>query len=87
MDQHEDKQKDKDKKEFKIAIDGHPFEWSKPTITGSEIKQLANVDPAYGVWREVPGPNDPPVGDNEQVDLTGPGVERFFTGKKTTTEG
>jgi hypothetical protein len=48
---------------------------------------LASVDPAFGVWQEVPGPNDPPVGDAQEVSLTGPGVERFFTGKKTTTEG
>ena len=75
------------KQDFKLIIDTHPFTWPNSTITGTEIKQLASVDPSYGVWQEVPGPNDPPVGDNQQVDLTRPGVERFFTGKKTTTEG
>jgi Multiubiquitin len=73
--------------EFKLIIDTHPHTWHKSTITGAEIKNLAGVDPSYGVWQEVPGPNDPPVGDNQQVDLSRPGVERFFTGKKTTTEG
>jgi hypothetical protein len=35
----------------------------------------------------TPGPEDNPVGDSDHVDLTGRGVERFFTGKKTSTEG
>ena len=72
---------------YKLIVDTHPHTWPKPTITGSEIKQIAGVDSSYGVWQEVPGPNDPPVGDNQSVDLSRPGVERFFTGKKTTTEG
>jgi len=74
-------------KPFKIIIDHEPYEWNKPTINGSEIKALAGVDPAYGVWQDVPGPTDPPVGDTQEIDLTKPGNERFFTGKKTTTEG
>lgn len=72
---------------FKIMIDQHQYEWSKSTITGLEIKKLAGVDPSFGVWRDLPGPNDPPVGDNEEVDLKEHGENRFFTGRKTTTEG
>lgn len=78
---------EKKDKPFKIIIDHHPYDWPKATITGSEIKNLAGVDPAYGVWQDIPGPDDPPVGDDQEVDLTKPGNERFFTGKKTTTEG
>jgi len=74
-------------KEYEIIVDDHPHKWPKSTITGLEIKALAGVDVAYGVWQIVPGPDDPPVGDNQEVDLSKPGVERFFTGKKTTTEG
>ena len=77
----------KQEQSYKLIIDTHPHNWPNPTITGAEIKHLAGVDPSYGVWQEVPGPNDPPVGDNQSVDLSRPGVERFFTGKKTTTEG
>ena len=74
-------------KKYKLIVDQQEHQWLKPVITGLEIKNLAGVDVSYGVWQEVPGPNDPPVGDNQQVDLARPGVERFFTGKKTTTEG
>jgi Multiubiquitin len=73
---------------FRFVIDGRRFEWGAPLITGLKLKQLAGVDPAsYGVWLEVRGAEDRPIADNECVDLQAPGVERFFTGKKTTTEG
>ena len=74
-------------KKYSIVIDHNHYEWAMPTISGREIKNLAGVDPAYGVWQDLAGPNDPPVEDDQRVDLTTPGTERFFTGKKTTTEG
>lgn len=72
---------------LRIIVDHKPHEWGEPFITGAQIKVLAGVDSAYGVWQDIPGPIDPPVEDDQQVDLRKPGVERFFTGKKTTTEG
>jgi hypothetical protein len=73
---------------FRFVIDGRKFEWGIPLITGLKLKQLAGVDSqSYGVWLEVRGKEDRPVGNEESVDLQAPGVERFFTGKKTTTEG
>ena len=57
-------------------------------ISGMTLKKLAGVDPAtYGVWLEVRGAEDRPIGDTEMVDLSAAGVERFFTGIKQTTEG
>ncbi len=72
---------------FHIVIDHRNFEWPEAFITGAQIKKLAGVDPSFGVWMDLPGPEDPPIGDNQQVDLRAPGVEKFFTGKRTTTEG
>lgn len=82
-----DKHKGHDKP-FKIIVDQKRHDWPERYITGLEIKRLAGVDPvAYDAWQDVPGPEDELIGDNDKVDLTKPGVERFFTGKKTTTEG
>jgi hypothetical protein len=73
---------------FKIIVDRKPHEWPEPFITGAQIKRLAGVDQAtYEAWQDVPGPEDLPIGDDASVDLRAPQVERFFTGKKTTTEG
>lgn len=73
---------------FRFVIDGRRFEWGAPLITGLKLKQLAGVDPqSYGVWLEVRGGEDRPIENTETVDLQALGVERFFTSKKTTTEG
>lgn len=73
---------------FRFVIDGRRFEWGAPFVTGLKLKQLAGVDPvSYGVWLEVRDSEDRPIANEERVDLQKIGVERFFTGKKTTTEG
>jgi hypothetical protein len=76
-----------EKARYKLIVDQRPYEWPEKFITGSQIKTLGGVDQGYGVWQQVPGPNDPEIGDDQKVDLSQPGTERFFTGKKTTTEG
>ena len=76
------------KDEYQIIIDNRPHRWPDPTITGAQLKELAGVDAAsFDVWQNVTGPEDVQISDTSTVDLTKPGAERFFTGKKTTTEG
>ena len=73
---------------YKIIVDRKPHDWPEPLISGAQIKQLAGVDQAtYDAWQDVPGPEDLPIADDQKVDLTKHGTEKFFTGKKTTTEG
>jgi hypothetical protein len=79
---------DKPEKPFHILVDQRPHQWPEQFITGAEIKRLAGVDSAtYDAWQDIPGPEDVLIGDIDRVDLSKPGAERFFTGKKTTTEG
>lgn len=78
----------KSDRSFRFVIDGRRFEWGAPLITGLKLKQLAQVDPkTYGIWLEVRGDEDRLVADNELINLEEEGVERFFTGVMTTTEG
>lgn len=71
-----------------IIVDQKPHKWPQKFITGLEIKRLAGVDPAaYDAWLDVKGPEDELVADDAKIDVSKPGVEKFFTGKKTTTEG
>lgn len=73
---------------FRFELDGRIYEWGATYITGLTLKKLAGVDPTtYGVWLEVRGSDDRPIGNNELVDLSTSGVERFFTGIVQTTEG
>lgn len=79
---------DSKKESFQIIVDQKPHKWHEPFITGLQIKTLAGVDPAtYDAWQDVQGPEDVLLSDASKVDLRNPGAERFFTGKKTTTEG
>ena len=78
----------KSDRSFRFELDGRRFEWGATRITGLTLKKLADVDlEKYGVWREVRGGEDLPIGDNEFVDLSEEGLERFFTGIAQTTEG
>lgn len=73
---------------FRFMLDGRQFEWGAPLISGLTLKKLAGVDPAtYGVWLEVRGGEDKPIGNADLVNLAGAGVEKFFTGITQTTEG
>ena len=59
-----------------------------PTITGTDIKNLVHAKPEYGVWLVIRGPEeDEEIGDNQKVDLTKKGTEKFITGPKKSTEG
>lgn len=73
---------------FRFLLDGRQYEWGATLISGITLKKLVGVDPAtYGVWLEVRGADDRLISDTELVDLSAPGVERFFTGIVQTTEG
>jgi len=73
---------------FRFLLDGRQFEWGCTHITGLTLKKLAEVDPAtHGVWLMVRGSEDRKIGNDELVDLSEPGVEKFFTGVDKTTEG
>lgn len=79
---------EKKKETYKIIVDRRPHDWHEPFITGADIKRLAGVDQAtFDAWQDVPGPEDVLVADDRKVDLREKGTEKFFTGKKTTTEG
>lgn len=80
--------KDKKPATYKILVDHKPHDWPKPIITGAEIKQLAGVDAAaFDAWQDVSGPEDLLIENATKIDLTKRGTEKFFTIKKTTTEG
>ena len=73
---------------FRFTLDGRGYEWGEAKISGGTLKELAEVNPnTYGVWLEVRGADDRPIGDGELANLSREGLERFFTGTVQTTEG
>ncbi len=73
---------------YRFEIDGQRIEWGAKLITGLKLKQIAGVDPAtYALWREVRGGDDLPVSNDQLIDLSEEGLERFFTVIEQTTAG
>ena len=73
---------------YRFTLDEREFVWGAALITGAKLKELADVDPAvYDVWQEVLKADDRKIADGEEANLDEKGTERFFTAKKTTTEG
>lgn len=74
---------------FKFTIDDRQLEWGKPSISGRVLKALAGV-PAetYDMYLEVRGGgHDILIRDGDLIDLNKPGIERFITLIRDTTEG
>jgi len=75
----------KSDRSFRFELDGRRFEWGTTLITGRTLKNLADMDlERYGVWREVRDGEDLPIDDDEFVDLSEEGLERFFTAPHPT---
>ena len=73
---------------FRFTLDEREFIWGETLISGATLKKLAGVEnTAYDVWQEMHKADDRKIGDNEKANLGEKGVERFFTAKRTTTEG
>ena len=74
---------------FKFTIDDRQLEWGKPSISGRVLKALAGVPlDTYDVYLEVRGGGqDLLIRDGDLIDLGKPGIERFITLIRDTTEG
>ena len=73
---------------YRLVLDGERLEYGTPLITGLRLKELAGVDPeTYALWLEVRGGEDEPIANDQVVDLSQKGLERFFTVIEETTAG
>lgn len=72
---------------FRLELDDQVFEWGGTRTSGLTLKKLARVDTdTHDVWLDVRGAGaDRLIADTELVDLSAPGVERFYTSLKPIT--
>ena len=66
-------------KKFKLSIDNILIEVLEQFLSGLKIKELAKVPKEYDLFLVVPGFEDELIGDETQVNLARPGVERFVS--------
>jgi hypothetical protein len=66
-------------REFKLTFNEAQLEWGKPVISGAVLYKLGNVPADHVVYLEVRGGEDRLIEPTDLIDLTAPGIERFFT--------
>lgn len=74
---------------IKIKIDGKIYEVDCTSMTGKELLELAGKNPytKYGISKRMKGNELIPVGYEEEVNLSEPGLEKFITLPYEQTEG
>jgi len=66
---------------FKFFVNDAKFEVDQKSMTGAQIKALAGVDLSFELFLEEPGADRPDrkINDSDSIDLSAPGVEKFYT--------
>jgi len=70
-----------DGNKFKFFVNDTKFEVDQRSMTGAQIKAVAGVDLSFELFLEEPGADRPDrkINDSDSVDLSAPGVEKFYT--------
>ncbi len=73
---------------YRIRIDKTTVTVDTPVLTGREILALVGKTPdKFKLYEHIRGKQPIPIGPDDKVDLREPGVERFTTMPRDTTEG
>lgn len=73
---------------LRFILDGRDCEWGSKYISGRVLKILAGVDTStHDVYQEMRKSEDLLIRDEDQVDISKSGLEKFFTAIAQTTEG
>jgi len=69
----------KSDRSFRLLVDDRTLDWGAGRISGATLRALAGRDePDLFIWQELRSQADLLVLDEDLVDLTLPGVERFY---------
>lgn len=63
----------------RFVLDGLKLEWARPSVTADTLRRLAGKDDSFDVVQELESAPDRTLDDDDVVDLTGGGTERFKT--------
>ena len=83
-----DRKPPKGQKSYRIKIDGEKYRVASPVLFGKEILDLAQKD--YQEWslnQKFRSGRRKPIEEDQEVDLSQPGIERFETIKKQAQQG
>ena len=68
-------------KQYKFKVNDKEFAEDQSTITGAQIRQIAEIPPSYQLFLEVRGDKkeDRQIGNDDVVNLAAPGIEKLYT--------
>jgi hypothetical protein len=67
-------------KQYNYSVDGNQFHSADRVLSGATIKARAGVGPNFGLFLEGHGhAPDRQIGDGEEIDISVPGHEKFYT--------
>jgi hypothetical protein len=70
---------------FQFTVDDKHLESDVAVLTGQQIKARAGIDATFGLFIEGRGKgSDEQIADNQSVDLSKPGREKFYTAPPAT---
>jgi hypothetical protein len=65
-------QEEKNKKLYKFFVDAKPYETDQESLSGADIKRIANIPPTYQLFEEEEGDHpDKQISDSESVRMPG----------------
>lgn len=71
---------------FILTVDHERWEWTAPTITGDEMRDLVGIPNSAQVFHKVQGEPDHEVHDATVIDISD-GKQRFSTQSKSSYAG
>jgi len=75
------------KKKLELIIDGKDYTWSKQFISSAEIRELGLISAEFDLYLSIEGPwEDELIKNDGSVDLARPGIEYFYSKRKTEDE-
>jgi hypothetical protein len=80
---HDEEKHNQGSHELRITINGTHYEWKEQYITGSQIRQLGQIQADDEIFLSIKKPwEDELIKDETRVDLARPGIEHFFSKPK-----
>lgn len=77
----------KSDRSYRFELDGRRQDWGAPTISETTLRKFTGIADDYNVWQERQAQEDLLLPKGAFIALTGEGVERFYTGRDTSTSG
>jgi hypothetical protein len=74
-------------KEYHLKVDGKNYEWHQQNIKGAEIRQIGHISTDYQIFLTIHSQEDQLIRDEDIVDLTKPGIEKFYSKKHEDQRG